>query len=162
MLVWLIASIVLTVLLGILVIIGATFYKKDEGYYYEGENMMIGGGIPLFFALASLIASSIMYPIYKHSYFEHKTDIMSLKNTTEIEGSFCLGSGHVESCTYHYFYYKTDKGVIRGKVNSNYTYLVEDDSKTPSLWKGKDKNSLNDYYVIYIPTDTIILNYNIE
>ena len=83
-------------------------------------------------------------------------EIVSLERSNNVEGSFFLGCGNVDSVEYYYFYTLTNKGYKLEKKSQDGTYIVEDDNTVPCLKEIKETNTWNEYYVLVVPTNTIV------
>lgn len=91
-------------------------------------------------------------------------EIKSLKSEVSTSGSFFLGTGHIKTEAYYFFYVEYDKGYKIEKIGTSITYineLEESNYDIPVLTNKKNKCELDDYYVIYIPRDYIIFDFNI-
>lgn len=116
--------------------------------------------IMLVYAICMSIGCYNLDVYYKSSYENYISEIISLERDSGIQGSFCLGSGHVDSSMYYYFYTPTERGYKLKKQNHENTYLIEDDSISPCLKEIKDTNTWNEYYVLIVPTNTVIKEYH--
>lgn len=105
----------------------------------------------------------------------NQVDIYAIKDSTEIEGSFSLGTGQVSGEQYYYFVTKTDndfKKVDKVKVNHSVMkegdyvqpyviqYPKEFDSAFARIMYGKYSGYY--FYEFYLPNDTITTDYNID
>lgn len=64
--------------------------------------------------------------------YRNKTEIFSIINNSGVEGSFFLGSGHIESNLYYFLRIGNEKdGYIIKKYNANETYIIPEDTKNP-------------------------------
>ena len=97
---------------------------------------------------------------YRASYNNYKYNIVSLERDSSIEGRFCLGSGYIEGSQYYYFYTETSKGLHLEKLSHKYTFLVETDEYTPSVYDWKEPNCWNHYFTIYCPVGTIVKEFH--
>ena len=98
---------------------------------------------------------------YNYHYDTTICEIVSLERNDDINGSFFLGSGHVDSVEYYYFYRQTDKGLLLDKLKHSETYIVEDDSRTPCIHKIKDEHTWDSYYQIICPLNTVVKEFRI-
>lgn len=89
-------------------------------------------------------------------------NIVSIRYQNETSGNFFLGYGDVENTMYYYYCYDTPYGYTLGKVEANGTYIIEDDTITPSLYKIKEKGETIARHVFYVPIGTIRVYYSIN
>lgn len=99
---------------------------------------------------------------YNSEYTKHLTDIISLHRGDGIEGSFILGSGHVQDVQYYFYYYETPKGIKLGKIEAEDSYIVETNSITPSIYEVKESGTVDVYYNIYVPVGTVVASYTLN
>ena len=97
---------------------------------------------------------------YRASYNNHKYNIVSLERDSSVEGRFCLGSGYVEGHQYYYFHIETQKGLHLEKLSHEYTFLVETDEYTPSVYDWKEPNCWEHYFTIYCPVGTVMKEFH--
>lgn len=149
----------------------ASHYKKSQllkarkEYLKEALKDVLKWGIPTLLTCAMMsvciplgVSNLNTYRLY--SYEKILYEIVSLERSNNVEGSFFLGSGHVDSVEYYYFYTPTNKGYKLEKKSHDRTYIVEDDSTTPCLKAIKEVNAWNEYYVLIVPTNTIIREFH--
>ena len=86
-------------------------------------------------------------------------DIVSLERDSELHGSFALGYGHVDECPVYYFYIETDKGYKLKSIETEYTYIQENDDIEPSVYHYKKSGEHYSHYTIYCPTGTVVRDY---
>ena len=96
----------------------------------------------------------------KESYNYEEYKIVSLERNSEVKGSFCIGTGHIDTQTYYYTYTIRGNNYKLEKYNTNYTYLHETDEITPSIYKHKESGDKYFYYIIYCPVGTIVKEYH--
>ncbi len=114
--------------------------------------------------LLSLLVSTAcgMLPNYQ--------DIVSIKQTSTITGSFFLGSGTIDSIDYYYFYFKSGDGYQLGKQPIENTVIIESDNITPHIERTAgnffSNTLIEDLYgksaKIYVPVGTILMKFNLE
>lgn len=97
---------------------------------------------------------------YKSEKDDTICEIVSLDRSSDMDGSFFLGSGHIDSVEYYYFYKTTDKGLMLDKLRHDKAYLVEDNSRTPCVHKVKDKDTWDEYYQIICPENTVVKEFH--
>ena len=164
----LVASIIAIVILGLIILsaIGVGIYGLVT---QDGD--LVGGSLGGFFTfgifillpifvLCTTLNSSKHYPEwYAQEIVEVQYDhIYSLKLNNETSGSFCLGSGRVNTTTYYYFYIKNNHDAFElAKVEINGKVYLKESDETPKVIEKKDANSTEIYTLIYIPTGTIVM-----
>ena len=124
----------------------------------DGFELKMLGGVFLVIGCIGLSMSIWFRVDSKQEYNEHVCDIISIRNESNVEGSFALGYGSIEGRTYYIYYYETDKGIKQDRVKTDYTYIVETNEITPSLYHVKEKFE-HDYYNIYVPEGTLICEF---
>lgn len=118
------------------------------------------GGAASFIALFILILS---YVNLQEVINEHIANIVSIKRSAEVEGSFCLGSGYVDSKQYYFYYCEVEPNKFKlGKIETDRSYIIEDNDKTPSIYKLKAKGEWTYHYDIYVPVGTILTTFVLE
>jgi len=105
--------------------------------------------------------------------------IYSLKNVNDIEGTFCLGSGYINSQEYYYMFQKFgDGGLRRISLRSADSVLFQNENVNPHfswqqihyrlpylvLWPNITKFQIvNDsMYYIYVPSNSVVLRFNVD
>ena len=92
--------------------------------------------------------------------FDYKVyDIVSLERDSEVHGAFALGYGHVDEHPVYYFYIETDKGYKLKSIETEYTYIQENDEIEPSIYHYKKSGEEYSHYTIYCPTGTVVRDY---
>lgn len=100
-------------------------------------------------------------------------DILSIKDNSSITGSWSLFSGKIEEIDYYFYWVETEKGNTREKVEADSVYIVEQDIEQPyykkyeSICKTLDNFETTclweeDYYIFYVPKNTIKYDYSLE
>lgn len=143
----------------------------DFGIEYILFSILIG--IIGFFVWCLLSVMWLSFAKEVENKLEEKQNILSIKDDSSITGSWSLFGGSIEGVDYYYFWIDTENGKIRKKVESEYAYIVEqnieqpyyekytpicqtiDKDKKPCLWK-------NDYYIFYVPNNTINYDYELK
>ena len=136
-------------------------------YYVEEEKLgtIILSLISIAAGLGMLIPGSVkMHDIKYQQYDTKMCTIVSLERDSEISGSFVLGSGHVDTKQYYYFYTVDTEASIKfytlESVDVKYTRIVEDDSVTPCVYKRKKLKEWEEYYTIFCPVGTIVKEFH--
>lgn len=105
-------------------------------------------------------------------------EIYSINDNIEEEGKFVLGTGHVESTDYYYFYIKTDKGLKVEKIDATNAYIQETDEVSPRIIYQYHKYIYPEWYkklfivdsnphgevttIIKVPTNTVTTEYILD
>lgn len=168
------AGLIITFVVTTLVI--AVLILGIEGFYCIGifecvASLIFGiiGG-----AIVALIACIPMNFAEMHAVDPVKTEVYSLKDTSETSGRFVLGSGTAQEVPYFYYvvekdgFKSIDKAVIgaskirEGTYEKPYvlTYDVQYKSAIARFFYGKS-TGLNTYE-FYLPEDTITTDYKID
>ncbi len=108
------------------------------------------------------------------------TYIKTLSDNITVGGSFFLGFGNITSNPKFYFYKEiSDSTFYMGSINAKGVKIVETNYKRPSVikyvkhidWSKSELNSNwvltsstleTEYYELYVPKNTIILNYTLD
>ena len=156
--VWIILGIV-TIIFIVLCII--CFMKHQDSEYYDSkyENM----GIMFAFISVILIMASASVGALEEEYNEVLYDnIYSVRGiNSDVNGSFFLGTGSVDEDTYYVVFVEDDKGLRMEKFNTEKTYIVEVEDSNYYVKKVKEKWESNEYYYIYVPKGTVIVEFKI-
>ena len=84
-------------------------------------------------------------------------EIYSLDLQNEVSGRFSLGYGRIDTDNCYYFYIKNGNGLYQfTKIVYNNDVFIKEVQETPKVIQRKDKDSNFIYYVIYVPTGTVI------
>ena len=111
----------------------------------------------------SLLIVTFNYANEQEVINEHIANIVSIKRSGEVEGSFCLGNGYVGSEQYYFYYSEIESNKFKlGKVETDRSYIIEDNDKTPSIYKLKAKGESTYHYDIYVPVGTILTTFVLE
>lgn len=163
-----ILTICLSALFGIFVCLGVIVYDletQEREWYKDFNNWKI---LIMFFASSIAILSGVIIPIetdvYNKNYENVIYEIKSLKTENLISGRFFLGCGYVNTQEYYFFYVEYNKGYKIEKIETSRTYinaLENSDYETPKLTQKKNKGEWDAYYIIYIPQDYIVFDFNI-
>lgn len=162
LLAWLIYHIAETYFLDAFLCRGSTYYKRCDSRQKRIENIKTSLIALLFVATTSLVLSfGITGTLndYNREYNNKVYDIVSLERDKDIRGTFCLGTGYIESTPVYYAYTVTDYGYKLVHFETSYTYLVETDVVSPCVYKQKESGNFKSYYTIYCPVGTIVKIY---
>lgn len=175
-----ILAIILFVVGIIVMFVGGYLDDKDlfESYFWV---VVIGMLTTILSALVVMPISTYCYDTLvepEKTFVEYeKTEIFSIGNEVGVEGSFVLGSGHIESEMYYFYYVKGESGgIVINKIKADYVEIIEHDSDKAYIVKGymdyddpnyfwTEGNShlfLTEYVRIMVPEGTIKYSYNIQ
>lgn len=119
-------------------------------------------GIGVLIGMVGMIACIAVGPLehnYDHVQYEN---IYSIRSTDDdVDGRFFLGSGYIDEDTYYIVFVEDEKGIKLNKYDTKYTYIVEVDDGNHYVRHVKEKWTLDDYYILYVPVGTIIVEYRI-
>lgn len=155
--IWIILGIVAFIFLVIFIIC----MIKDKGYY-EDDRYHIISTISLF-ACIFLYMSMIFVACLEDEYNEVVYDnIYSVRGVnSEVNGAFFLGTGSVDESTYYVVFVEDEKGLRMEKFNTRKTYIVEIEDNNYCVKITKEKWEIYDYYTIYVPEGTVIVEFKI-
>jgi len=159
------------IIIGIAEILEKLKINSDKFFNYTGLFVMISTAI-LF--VCGVVMSIKVSTTEELSRVEKSYNIYSLRNEDGISGTFFLGSGSIENEIYYVVLAKNKHGyyqeIIKGTV-----YFVESDEETPRVEKidyykyGVNESMLFNFswvqrkhYVIYVPKNTLIIDYRID
>ena len=148
--VWVIILIV--ALVAIIVFAALGIWLSEEIFWDIGALIGIVGVI-------ACVAVGPLENSYDNIQYEN---IYSIRSTNDdIEGHFFLGSGYIDECTYYVVFVEDEKGIKLNKYDTRRTYIVEVDDGNHYVRHVKEKWTLGDYYILYVPVGTIIVEYRI-
>jgi hypothetical protein len=166
-------------IIGLLVIIVVLFYIWTDGSK-DNEGKIIDSIICLVFPLVltfivGMFLSLAFTPV-EVGRINHQIDIISLRNESNINGNFVLGSGYVNNIQRFYTYYKDpERGGYRqtwfqadncdifqdGNKYITWQNIVYRQSKYILIWP-KITWKEDTRYDIHVPTNTIISTFNLN
>ncbi len=134
--------------------------RSEDGFIFLGVlGSFLLSGFILIIVMCLISTKEVTYT----------TRIVSLQDNTRTEGSFALGSGHIEGVTYYCYYYNhIDGGYALGKVKTSNTRIVEWDKdyaiKQCTMDENKEwgKGHMVGGYVFYVPKGTVVRNFNLD
>lgn len=137
---------------------------EDDGRIRRKDWIIIS--IIVFFGFGSPTTYSILRCNYEKNRVYEKTiyEIKSLKTDSVVFGRFYLGNGRIETKQYYFFYVEDEKGYRTEKVEVENTYinsLANSNYIVPTLTEKKIKGETYPYYIIYLPQEYIVFDYNI-
>lgn len=163
-------------IIGILVTIGIVIYLIWEDFLGFGEILGFG-----FLTLIAAFFGALLLTLFASAFAEagaEKTyhvvedvDIYALQDNIATEGSFFLGSGHVDGELKYFYVEKTDIGYTVKHVDADQTYIkytsdrchIERYTYTYNNWLvNLIAVPLTDRYIIYIPEGSIVNNYTVD
>lgn len=82
----------------------------------------------------AIVSYSLDYNLTQKEIKYKTIPIYSLKNDTQIQGNFTLGTGSLYETEYYYFYIKNSRGNFeRGEVPVRHAEINETDNKQPAV-----------------------------
>ena len=149
----------------VLLIILIVIFAEDIGEEIPLKNKLLRIFILLFLAIFPTSYSLLRIDYEKKKSYENVVyEILSLKNSSSVEGHFALGYGRIETISYYFFYVEDEKGYKLEKIKSERTYIkpLEDSVyNVPTITKKKIKGEIDSYHIIYLPQEYIVFDYNI-
>ncbi len=124
---------------------------------------------------ASILVASSSWKVETYR-DEYSTQIYSLKNVNDIEGTFFLGSGYIDNQEYYYMFQKyEDGGLRRIKLLSRDSILYQGSSSPhirwqvihyrlpywASIWPNFEGTD-DSMYDIYIPSNSVVMKFNVN
>lgn len=107
-----------------------------------GLNILMGVFFGAIIGGGAMFFSDLVYgKDYRYEYIEtERQEIYSIGNDVGIEGNFCLGSGHIESEMYYFYYIEGENGgIVINKYNGEYAEIIEKDNEKAFIIKYKAK-----------------------
>ena len=154
----------------------------NDGFYSDGLGERIG--MSFVNGLFTLGLSAIAYTILSlciicNSPFQTITytqPIVSLKSSSTVSGSFCLGSGTIKEKDYYFYYADLDNNQYKMEKVEAYNTIIQEtnerspqiiitiDRRNPPKWVGKNWMDIQDTksIIIYVPVGTIIRQIKLE
>lgn len=138
--------------------------KGVSGWSWETEDTI--ETICTVLCVISFFGTAIATPlvgIAEQEYYEIQYEnIYSVRGTNnDLEGNFFLGTGSIDETTYYMVFVEDNRGYKLEKYNSMYTHIVEVDDGHYYTVRYKEKWSMNDEYILYVPEGTIFVEYRI-
>ena len=141
---------------------GIMLLKWAESKWDREGLEVLGMMMVVIFSAAGIIGTPIMVGLeetYDNVVYDN---IYSVRGTdNEVEGRFILGSGYIDEDSYYIVFIEDDKGIRMEKFNAENTYIVEVTDGHHYVKDTKEKWTLNDYYTIYVPEGTVIVDFKI-
>lgn len=160
-------------IIAIIVLIVSTVL--DFSYYDFLENLALASlrGLIIFFIWILLTGLWLCTGKKIDEKIIETKNILSIKDNSSITGSWSLFSGKIEEIDYYFYWVKTEKGNTREKAEADSVYIVEQDIEQPyykkyeSICKTLDNFETTclweeDYYIFYVPKNTIKYDYSLE
>lgn len=164
-------------IIGILVTIGIVIYWIwDDCLWSVGECIAMG-----FLVLIAAVIGSILLMMFSSAAAEtcaDKTyhvvediDIYALQDNITTDGSFFLGSGHIDDELKYFYVEKTELGYTVKNIDADQAYIqyttdrchIEKQSYTFDNWFVRlIAEPITDRYIIYIPEGSIVNNYSVD
>jgi len=147
--------------------------KKGVAVFF---SVLLG---PLVTGIILIIILGLMSCIFPHQeYLVRKNPIYGVSSSSQTQGSFFLGTGKVNNADYYYFFEESSRGKQLQKSRARSTYIKEyginDKYNIPEkrvygfeyqndfLRKNGFPTMLDPYVVLYVPSGTIVTEYNID
>ena len=100
-------------------------------------------------------------------------EISALKDNSNVEGSFFLGTGSIEENSYYYFIKNTNKGKRMEKVLVDKSYINEgSDEAYVEIYKGKfskfaqimlfSEYGFDEEYIFYVPDNSVTTEFKVD
>lgn len=166
---------VIAILTAIAVVVFITLTILDFSYYDFLENLVLALLRGLIIFLIWVLIGALWISLGKkidERVIETK-NILSIKDDSSITCSWSLFSGKIEEIDYYFYWVENDKGNTREKVEADSVYIIEQDIEQPyykkyeSICKTLDNFETTclweeDYYIFYVPKNTIKYDYSLE
>jgi hypothetical protein len=164
--------IVMLVMLGAVTLWKAVDFKTDLADYLGGVIMgAVGGFLGLFLGLG--LAWVIGTTLPSKYVLKSQIELVAMQDTANVQGSFFLGSGTIESKPYYVFYQKTGKGLKFGKIPVENVIVYEEKGRTDGLINVYAKRFTKDVYKlfavvsgtryeIFIPKGSILRDFKLD
>lgn len=134
-------AIILTIVISILV----SFVSGLLSVFIDEEDTITKKSIISFVVILAL-SLGISIPLETKCYYSQYENVVyeikSLKSEVGASGKFFLGSGHIETRAYYFFYVEYDKGYTIEKIPTSRTYITaleESEYDAPVLTNKKNK-----------------------
>lgn len=125
------------------------------------------------FAIGIGISFGVGAALPKEYVMDRQIELVTIQDTSGIQGSFFLGTGHIESKSYYVFYQKEGNGVRFGKVSAEKAVVYEEERnggliKTytrqfTSGWHNAFGTTLGgEKYEIFIPQGSILHEFQLD
>ena len=174
--------ITLILFLTTLFLMGWFIYSWTKDCYWEWFEIIF---FPLIIGIACLFVSAgiitLLYCNFKieDHRVQNTVQIYSIKNTSEIHGDFCLGSGSIDSSEYYYAFQKYPDNSLKRisfRVEDSFLYQDTTNGEVPyvdwqtivyrapkwlSFWPHfytEDRT----YYYVHVPTNTVVEQFQID
>jgi len=172
-------------IVALIIVVSAILFRKDVdgvGATYSITFLTLMAGGFLWLLMSFLIRFA---PEPRHDYGtpiefnKYERQIVSIKGSSFVSGSFLLGCGTINSSRYYVYYEKTEGGGFQQeKINVNRAIIFEEENCKPRIkWEGK-KYTCSEYWLpkwaapttkefytkrlIYVPKGTIIQEFKLN
>lgn len=164
-------------IIGIVVTIGTVIYWIwDDTFFGIGETILMGFLILIAALMGSLLLTVISTAVAeveadKTYSVTEDIDIYALQDNITTDGSFFLGSGHIDDELKYFYVAKTELGYTVKNIDADQAYIqytdgrchIEKQSYTFDNWFVRLITvPLTDRYIIYIPEGSIVNNYSVD
>ena len=133
-------------------------FEDDYSKCYKISALVV-----MIVCLLMIVAGSLTFSYYEYSEVVYD-EIYSIRQDPGASGSFVLGNGSIDTYMYYFMYIKTEYGFEIKKITTENqrVYVVETNDIKPQVCRKKDRWSLSDYIIIYVPEGTIVKNFILE
>lgn len=164
-------------IIGIIITIAVVIYWIKEDIMFDGWEVIAWGFLVLIIAvfgsgLLTIISSEIAEATADKTYsVAEDVEIYALQDNMYTDGSFFLGSGHINDELKYFYVKQTEFGYAVSNVDADNTYIqyttdrchLERYTYTFDNWfVSLIAVPLTDRYVFYIPEGSIINNYSVD
>ena len=158
--IWIVISAILLIA-GIILFFVAVVEGTHDIWGIDEVKMAVAGILTFLSSLSLTLAICCTSKAYEQ-YEKFICNILSIRNESGVEGSFCLGSGYVKDTQYYLYYHQTDKGIKMDKVEADKTYIIETNDRVPCIYEIKNRGDYYSFYELYVPENTLILSYTLN
>ena len=164
-------------IIGIVAVVIYIIWMCADELFSGGEIAVLGFmsflGAMLVAFLLTLFSSAIAYSCADKTYsVAEDVEIYALQDNITTEGSFFLGSGHIDDELKYFYVEETDLGYTIKHVDADDTYIQYTDGRchlekhtyTYDGWFAQAVTMplFGDRYVFYIPEGSVINNYSVD
>lgn len=162
------------IILGASLFLGWSLMDKEHIKYWGAIEYVLMGTTVLMGVLVGilLIVLPVDYLLPKTEKYAESIEITALKDSSNVEGSFYLGSGYIDEEQYYYYMTDTNKGKKMEKVLAEDSYIKEVDGEVKlDIYEleynfiGKVLmffNSSGYEYIFNVPKDTVTTEFNVD
>lgn len=132
----------------VLFVAGLREFMDEDGIVGKFMGFIMAGLIGcLAFMVGAGIGLGIGTQLPKEWRHTAHVELASLRNTEGIgESTLFLGTGHIGTSEYYFFYQKTDKGYVPGKLEVGTNVLVMEEDREDGVLNQFTNQFTNDWY----------------